>query len=679
MELRAGRLRLTLDTERAAILRLEDTASGLVHLRSDLPIGGPVGLFRVIAPSDTWWSRYADADGQPPPAVEERSGAVVLRWPDLVAADGAALGLAAELILTPSERPDELLVRLALRNTGPSVVNEVRCPWLSGWGGLGGPGADRCILGAHTAMDPHGLPTPAGNNYARNHQRVFYEYPVRMYAPWADLSGPGGGLALLNYMDAPENGGVSFENLAGYGSGLNLALGWAHLIALGPGESWTSPPMGLAVHCGDWHETADRYRAWFDEQHPPDHSRPHLRASIGFQNVFFRGFDGTPIRPLEDLPRVAAVGRRHGVDHLCVWDALTLGNYAKACDRDLTEYPEDERALLREMLTQAEREGTHTSALINFRHPVAARAVRDPAVAGQVQRRFDGTLRTENWSGSHNHCSLFVKHLGPESWVYSPFAAEHQERVLRLTGEYLDLGYTSIFYDQPFEIHPDYGFRAQGHRPEHTHREALALIARVRELVLARHPDAIVIGEECDSFAPMVDLWMSWGFSQPSAVPTLALARFAIPHAMLSWVIDHEPERAALAFAMGMQLCLMTHGGEGTLEDAPELAALVARLAELRKTTAARTTLARFRDRRGLTIDADDSLVAFAYDSPHGPAVIAAAPGAPARGRIAVERDAFSAPGTGGELLRLDGSRAEVSGDEQEFALGADEVIVWAL
>jgi len=679
MEIRNGRMRIVLDPQTATIERLEDVGTGLTHLQDDLPVGRAVGLFRVIAPTDRWWSRYADADAQPAPTVEERDGGVVLRYADLVAADGAALGIAAELRVRPSGRPDEVLIDLALHNRGDSVVNEVRCPWVSGWRGPGGRGEDRLVLGGHSSLDPHMLPTAAGNTYARNHQRFFAEYPVRMFAPWVDISGPRGGLALVDYMLEPENGGFAMENLAGYGPGMNLALGWAHLIALRPGESWQSPPMGLAVHAGDWHATADRYRAWFDEQHPPAPPRPHLRSMIGFQNVFFRGFDGTPIRPLGEIPEVAAIGRRYGVDHLCVWDTLTLGNYAKQCDRDLTDYPEDERVVLREMLTQAEREGAHTSALINFRHPVAAQAIADPAVAAQVQRRYDGTLRTENWSGSHHHASLFVKHLGPESWVYSPFAPEHIERVLRLTDDYLALGYTSMFYDQPFEVNPDYGFADRGHRPEHTHRDALALIARVRERVLARDPDAIIIGEECDIFAPMVDLWMSWSFSRPSAAERLAMVRYGVPHAMLSWTIDHEPERAALAFAMGMHLCLMVHGGEGTLADAPELAALTARLAALRKVTADRTTAARFTDRLGLRIDGDDALVAFSYDSPAGPAVIAAAPGAAAAGRVAVDRHAFSAPGGDGELLRFDGSREAALADEQELSLAANEVVVWTL
>ncbi len=657
-----------------------DTRSGLVHLDA---LGGGCSdgrLFRVNVPSDTWSSRYADSHAQATVELTREKDGLRLWYPDLVVATGETHGVSAEVRVTPSPAADEALFTLRLENDGPTEINEVRFPWVGGWTGYGGKGLDRMALGAHNFFDPHSFPTPVGNTYALNDQRRKFLYPVNLFAPWLDVSGPIGGLSYLNYMSRPENGCISIENLAGYGSGLRLAFGWAHFIVLRAGETWTSPPVGLAVHDGDWHDTADRYRRWFETQYPPDLSRRSLRAMIGFQNVFFRGFDGSPIRSLDEIPRVAAIGREYGVEHLCVWDSLTLGNYANKGARDLTDYPAAERAVLSEGLKQAEAEGTYTSALINFRHPNVRLHLPDPTVQRQIQRRYDGTARTENWSGSHHHAGLPTQHLGPESYVFSPFSEAHQERVMRLTREYLNLGYTAMFYDQPFESYPDYAFLQQGHRPAHTHHAAIQLIARVRELLLRNDPNAIIIGEECDVFAtPWVDMWMSWSISVPAVAASVAMTHYSIPHTMLSWVVDREPERAALAFATGMYLCLMIHGGEGTLDDEPSLAHLVRTLGELRKATAERTVQARFVDCRGLTIDADEGFVAHSYDGPAGPAVIVAAPGAAANGRVQVDRSAFSAPGDSadGQLHRLDGSVEALAGDVCEFRLQANEVAVW--
>ncbi|MEA3399628.1 MAG: hypothetical protein U9R79_00150 [Armatimonadota bacterium] len=682
MEIASGRTLMVVNPRSGALEKLEDRAREVSHLSRVEPDPGPVGLVRLLVPGERWSSRYADCGDQSPPEVHERDRGAVLRWSHLVAADGRRLDVQIELRIEPSERTDELLLALELQNRSEWEINQVIFPWLGCWTGLDGPGTDQMAFGACTLADPYSLPRPAGNTYARNHQRLSLPYPVSLYAPWFDISGATGGLGLLSYMAEPRNCILALENLAGYGPGMRLAFGWAHQTVIPAGERWQSPPIGLAAHGGDWHETADRYREWFSGMFTPDASRHHLRSMIGFQNVFFRGFDGSPIRPLEQIPQVAEAGRRYGVDHLCVWDSLTLGNYAKQADLDLLDYRDEERELLARGLRQAEAHGTRTSALINFRHPVATRALRDGAISGQVQRRYDGTARTENFSGSHHHAGLKTPYLGPESWVYSPFSEAHRERVLRLTRGYLDIGYTSMFYDQPFEVWPDYGFLEDGWNPERTHGEALSLIADVRRELLANDPTAIVIGEECDILAtPWVDMWMSWRISNPAAADDVVTTRYGIPHTMLAWVVDSEPERAALAFALGMYLCLMVHGGEGTVEDEPELANLVGALAALRRSTADRTVNARFIDRRGLEIDGDEGLVAWGYDSPEGPAVIAAAPGTAARGRVAVERSAFTAPGAAddGTLHHLDGTGTPAGGDAIELDLAANEVAVWIL
>ena len=682
MQVTSGALKIDVNPATGAVAMVTDAGSGRAHIDA---LGAGVSdarLFRVNVPGDTWSSRYADSHVQARMSVDRHDGGLRLSFPDLVAATGEPLGIRAQVDISPGDSPDEALFVLRLENRGSDEINEVRFPWFGGWQARGGSGRDVLALGARSFFNPHSLPTGAGNNYALNQQRATFSYPVDLFAPWVDLSGPGGGLSFCNYMPHAQNGCLYLENLAGYGPGLRLAFSWVHHTVIPPGESWTSPPMGLGVHRGDWRQTADRYRRWFKALQPLPSLRPSVGASIGFQNVFFRGFDGAPIRGLAEIPAVAATGRRYGVDHLCVWDARTLGNYINSGPGDLMDYPPEERTLLSHGLGQAAAEGTRSSALINFRHPHSREHLADPRVRGQLQRRYDGTLRTENWSGSHCHAGLWTKHLGPESNVFSPFSQAHQERVLRLTREYLDVGYSSIFYDQPFEYYPDYGRVGDGKRPEHTHREALALIARVRELLLANDPQALIIGEECDILAtPWVDLWMSWRISQPSVAHEVAMTRYSIPHTTLSWVVDHEPQRAALAFAMGMHLCLMVHGGEATLADEPNFADLVGRLSCLRAVTADRTVYARFVDQLGLQVDGDEELVVHAYEGPQGPTVVAASPGKKAAGRVTVDRSAFSAIGDpeGGLVHGLDGATTPAEGDVREFSLEANEVAVWAL
>ena len=680
MEVQNGRTRIVVEPRTGSVARIEDTVTGLVHVDAYAHGRTDGRLVRVIATAPEWFSRHADSHEQPPPAISREGGGVCIRYPDL-ACNGRCLGIAAEARVGPGEAPDEVRFALRLVNHGSAEVNAVFFPWLGGWRGQGGPGKDEMVLGASASLDPHALPRPGGPSYARSRQRMAFPFPVSMYLPWMDLSGPGGGLSLVNYMDQALNGSLILENLAGYGPGLHLAFGWEHPVVIRPGESWEAPPFGIAAHAGDWHETADRYKRWMGANLRPPMTGPDTRRMIGFQNVFFRGFDGTPIRDLSELGAVAAAGRRHGVRHLCVWDELTLGNYARHGARDLTDYSEAEQEAFRRGLQDARAGGTDVCALINFRHPNPVQSLTDGAIGGQIKRCYDGTAQTENWSGSHHHGSLFVKHLGPESYIYSPFAPEYHERVLRLTGEYLALGYNSMFFDQPFEVLPDYGFMDAGHRPEMTHAAALDIIARLRRLIHERDPEALMIGEECDPFASQwIDLWMSWSLSDLGAVKRGARIRYAIPGTMLSWMVDSELDRASAGFALGMPLCLCVHGGEATLEAEPELARHVAAQARLRDRCAQRTAFGEFRDTRGLDVDADEGFLAYGYDSPHGPAVIVAAVGRPASGAVTLDPCAFAGPvsqGAEGVLCRLDGAEEPTGGETHRFTLDKNEVGVW--
>ena len=285
----------------------------------------------------------------------------------------------------------------------------------------------------------------------------------------------------------------------------------------------------------------------------------------------------------------------------------------------------------------------------------------------------------ENYGlASHNHPMFWAHWLGPNSFVLSPFADSYRERTLRHVGEFMQLGFTSLFWDQPIEPNLDYGRLPEGKKPEDTCAANFSLIKDVRRRLHEHRPDAFVMGEFCDVFgAQYIDMWMSWYCDFEQAVRTA----YAFPQTMTSWVVDNDPAAASRAFAAGMYLCLCTRGMEGTLDDVPEFAAHVAKLAALRKKCAARTVHARFNHTRGITVQGDDHMVAYSYDGSQGPAVIIAAPGAAGRITVTVERKAFANPGTGntGVIHRLDGSSQPLPDDCGSLELQENEVVVWEL
>jgi hypothetical protein len=125
----------------------------------------------------------------------------------------------------------------------------------------------------------------------------------------------------------------------------------------------------------------------------------------------------------------------------------------------------------------------------------------------------------------------------------------------------------------------------------------------------------------------------------------------------------------------------MVHGAEATVDEEPRFAERVRALAALRLRTAGHTTMARFRGQAGLELDGDSGFTAYAYESVAGPAVIVAACGAAARGKVTVTPEAFAVqrPPAEGTVYFLDGTQAAHAGAIREFDLGQDDVAVWTL
>jgi hypothetical protein len=673
MRLQTGRTGVEIDRTTGAIERVEDTRTGLVHI----PSNPHKSLFHLTVPRAPQCSRFTNNRACRPDVVEEKRDLLALRWRNLPA-QGEPTGISLYVCYTVDHATGEIRISGKLSNAGEERITEVCFPTVGGWCGVSGPGSDTFVLGGHRERDPHRFPVNIGTTYAKIFQKARADYPVDLYAPWADLSGAAGGLSLIHYMDTPINATFTEQNQAGHGDGLALAFGWRTPCVVAPGETFVFAPVGLSVHGGDWHITADRYSAWMESWFSPPPVSPALREIIGFQNVFLHGFDGTPFHAFDEIPQIAADGRRYGVDHLCLWDELILGNYERPDSRDLFEmYDAEAASVLRRALARAREEGSNVNALVNLRL-APARPDFMAKYGDEAIRLLDGSMHTEKYSATHYSPGGWTPDRGPNCFISSSFAESYRERVLEFTRNYLDLGFTSMFYDQPFEVIPDYGRQVQGYRPEETYGAVLSLVAEVRKMLHQHSPDAYLIGEYCEAFmAQHIDLWMSW-YTHPDEA---RYAAYSIPQTVHSWVVDNNKGQASRAFAMGMALCLCTHGNESTLAAVPDFAEHVKRLAALRLLTASRIAHGRFRDNQGIELKTNGSAEAYAFDSPEGPAVIVAAPDEAAGATVTVERSAFVQPGTSdqGRILRLDGSQDEANGAEQHFELATAEVAVWLL
>jgi hypothetical protein len=674
VELRNGRLRLEIDERTGSIARVADAFSGDVHFdaRHDLPRLGR--LFRVLLPIDRWSSHAADSWRSPPPELAPRADGIDLHWADLAAPTGPS-GIEAwlEVRLPPGTSETTLRLRLA-NHRHAGEVTDVLFPWLGGW--RSGAAGDAIVLGGARRVDAHAFPMNRGMTFSRWHQRESFTYPIDLYAPWLDLSGRDGGVGILDLGRLGRNRSAFIENLAGYGPGIDLSIGLGHFTRTRPGETWTSDPVAIVVHSGDWHASADRYlelaEAWLERPPTPTWAR----RAVGFQNVLFRGFDGTPIRQLTELPEVARVGLAAGVEHLCVWDYVLLGEYGKLHDVPLHGFGEADRRALEQGLATARRLGARLSSLQNWRLVKPTSSLFREQAHAEVCLRYDGTPFVEEYCGSLTHAQVITTHVGPMVHPVDMRVPSVRERARRLLDATLDMGFDSHFHDQPFENLPSYRPDvADG--PDGAHAGTVSLLRELRHLLHERSPEGILMGEYCDIIgAQAVDLWMSWY----TDFEDLRRTCYSVPSTLNSWVVDAEAAQATRAFGIGAQLCLTTHGGEGHLGDVPEFAAHVARLGALRA-RARRVTEGRFRDRTGLDVAEIDGPVSIAaFTSAEGPAVVVASPGEPGRAIVRLDRAGLAAasPSGPGRLLRLDADdRAVDDPDVLDIVLARDEAAVW--
>ena len=678
-------------TGHGAIANVADAQSGHRYFEAKPSLAR---LFHLIVPTSTWASRAATAHEADQPVILEKSDETIYRYEHLNI-NGQLARIKVEVSFKRPRGTDEILISMNVVNDEKTAITGAIFPWLNGWKSPGNPALDKVILGPGCApIDPASLSSAWRIAWANNFQEeASAEYPVSTHLPWMDFSGEHGGVSCINYQREPRHGYASVKNMTGFTPETCIpGMFWGFYAYVPSGQAWASPSIGISVHDGDWHQTADRYRRWAEKWLAPASSNRKFRESIGSLHVYFTGFDGTPFKPAGDLAKIASAARGYGVKEFCVWDRLSLGVYGTAYEpeEDVLKYSAAEKAAFSKGIRQAVQEGSDVSALINFRLMNPKRTVfKTDKLEAEMQETLDGTTKAEAWPVALIPGKFFpTSHLGPGCQVFSPFSEKYRQRVLRLMDEYLDFGYTSLFYDQPFEYFPDYSRKATGGVPELTYEALLQMIRDVQARLKKQNPDAVIMGEQCDIFASaMIDQWMTWAWSDhPSGIEILRQIHYALPQTVFNCVIsvDSGSPSAALglashSFALGLHLFIVIDALTGTLAEVPEFGEHVLKLARLRKLCADRTVHARFCDNRGFSIKTNDGIAAYSYESPAGPALIIAAPIQAGSAEIQLHRNYFSHAGNGncGKIYTLDLEEKQVPGDIQFLTLKKNDVLVW--
>jgi hypothetical protein len=96
------------------------------------------------------------------------------------------------------------------------------------------------------------------------------------------------------------------------GEPIGLTMGWLKFPYLRRG-TFSSGPVALRAHTGDWHEGSEFYRAWFDQHFQVKRPPTWLRKEMAWQSVILSNCEDVTTWKFKDLLKLAADAKKYGV------------------------------------------------------------------------------------------------------------------------------------------------------------------------------------------------------------------------------------------------------------------------------------------------------------------------------------------------------------------------------
>lgn len=148
-------------------------------------------------------------------------------------------------------------------------------------------------------------------------------YPVYASMQWVDVFDAGRGLYAATHDAEPYFKHMRLRS-EGEGRRREILVEFAYTDLEWPADKqWTSPPLVLATHDGDWRTGAKIYRAWADTWFHHDPVPTWLWRECGHNLIAFPSTRER--RPFSELPAVAAATRRLGIYGVHVADYMEEG------------------------------------------------------------------------------------------------------------------------------------------------------------------------------------------------------------------------------------------------------------------------------------------------------------------------------------------------------------------
>ena len=195
-----------------------------------------------------------------------------------------------------------------------------------------------------------------GGNFGIPYDAKTFTYPGSMSMGWIDIYNPKAGigyyyanqdaetrLTLLDVELRPFAKGSDVKDNwpspsdLPAGEPVGLTMGWVNFPYLRSGK-FTSGPVALEVHTGDWHEASRIYRSWFDQHFTVQRPHDWLRKENAWQSIILSNSEDVVVHRFNELPKLAADAKKYGITtfEILGWD---IGGI----DRGYPQYQPDPR------------------------------------------------------------------------------------------------------------------------------------------------------------------------------------------------------------------------------------------------------------------------------------------------------------------------------------------------
>ena len=584
ISLENSHLKVRFDAASGGVAGLLNKKTGLEWVQSE---SGPE-LFRLILPTGKWRGHHIDSNSQKVKLAV--SGKEVRgEYQGLVSPLGR---FDIKVRFKASLDGDELRFSFEVHNGAPLCITEFWFPRVRGLRPAARAGESTLLipdtLQSQFLKNPYDALYP--ERWSTGGKRTWL-YPQILQ--FAELYDDNEGLYFACYNNAPRVRALVAERETVCSTGFELA--WVQYPHLDQGESIHRCEYVIALHRGDWHDGARRYREWLESWVRPCEISPEVRESIGWHFAFLKLQDGTLVRSYEDLKALHASASKYGINSIQLFGWTEGG-----MDR---QYPDIEPikefggvAGMRSALMDIRKAGGRVSLYIpcSLGHLNSKRHKDDidkMAVMGGTGRPI--RLSSGSWQWTPYDTNTWYDN---QAWVRMCFASDWRHLVTRHAQYCIEeLGATGVHLDQAGTPLIDLCYsRAHEHdKPDQIIEGLWKMWRDVRKSVKQAYPDATVHAEGlCELSGEYVDV--HWGWYKD---PRPDVMRSVLPGYLLTDQIqENEYLRAGQAFVYGRPLEITIRGGLGSIGEFPEFGAFICRLAALRKELKEFFCYGRFRD-----------------------------------------------------------------------------------